>query len=240
MSEMRWAYAPLSLLRKCLGQFWSLVVDKTPVMFERYRRIAATARKYEASEVIIQENTQFIEDITPVLTRTSSLEADLSEQMRQTVEEEIEQEALVKQAEETFVKQQSTTMKVTEQVKKELAVVAPPLVSAIKSSRKIKQVDLDEVRLIPNPPFKMKLAFAALCIMLGEQPSVTKGDPEYISLVDSYWEVAMNLFEDAEILVLTMTKYKKEDIPDDVIEKMGTDQFMNSKFFTSKEMRTVS
>ena len=38
-------------------------------------------------------------------------------------------------------------MKVTEQVKKELAVVAPPLTSAIKSSRKIKQVDLDEVRV---------------------------------------------------------------------------------------------
>ena len=97
-----------------------------------------------------------------------------------------------------------------------------------------------KVRLIPNPPFKMKLAFAALCIMLGEQPSVTKGDPEYISLVDSYWEVAMNLFEDGDLLLYTITKYKKDDIPDEIIEKIDTDQFINSKYFTSKEMRTVS
>ena len=145
-SKMRWPYAPLTLMRRCLALFWNLVVHKTPVMFDRYRRISATARKYEQSEVVIKDNTQFIEDISPVLKSTSALQADLSEQMQQAETEELEQQELVKEAEDNFIKQQSVTMKVTEQVKKELAVVEPPLLIAIKSVRKIKQGELDEVQ----------------------------------------------------------------------------------------------
>ena len=144
-AEMRWPYAPLALMRRCLALFWRLVVRKTPVMFENYRRISATARKYEESEVVIKENVQFIEDLSPVLITTSALQADLSEQMRQAEEEELEQQELVKEAEDNFIKQQNATMKVTEQVKKELALVEPPLLGAIKSIRKIKQGELDEV-----------------------------------------------------------------------------------------------
>jgi hypothetical protein len=122
------------------------------------------------------------------------------------------------------------------QVRNQYAIVEPGVTLALKGVRRLRQTSLDEIRLMPSPPHELKLAVAAMCVMLGELPELQPG----LSMVDAYWEPAMRLLRDCSDLIATLSAYRKDAIPDIVMNRMAGEPFMGSPEFDFRRMRKVS
>lgn len=112
---------------------------------------------------------------------------------------------------------------------------------AIKALKTINTKDFVTMKSYNSPPYPIKLALEAACIMLGVAPKIIekpapKGN-KTIKIPD-YWEKSKKLLNDYKKFVSNLENYNKDNIPEDRIHKIQ--EYLQNPKFVPDEIRKAS
>jgi len=226
----------MSLLERCVELFWRLLHSVGPNIFLSFNKCSETVDRYDEAIRSINENTSLLKREEPVLQTKIEEQSRLAEVFASSADETSKQEDRTTQAKEAAAEQKRVSSRLREEIRNLYATVDPAVSIAMRSVRSLKQTSLDEIRLMPSAPYNLKLALAGLCVMLGEAPD---NDPT-LPLVDAYWEPAMGLISDASDLITMLTAYRKEAIPDIIMNRIAGEPFIANPDFDFRKMRKTS
>eukprot|EP00928_Gymnodinium_smaydae_P014512 TRINITY_DN15331_c0_g1_i1.p1 TRINITY_DN15331_c0_g1~~TRINITY_DN15331_c0_g1_i1.p1 ORF type:complete len:860 (+),score=116.02 TRINITY_DN15331_c0_g1_i1:324-2582(+) len=105
-----------------------------------------------------------------------------------------------------------------EALQRELEECLPGLEHALGKMNALDKRDMQEVRCFHNPPRCVKDVMKMVCILLEVKPIRVKAERDG-GLTDDYWPPALKLLAGGQILGM-MFDYDKDNIPDDVVEKV--------------------
>ncbi len=172
----------MALLKRCVALFWRLLRAVGPDTFLGYNKCVTTVERYDAAVRTVKHNTALRARCRPEL-EAKRLELDrLSALVAAAAEATAAQDGVTAQAEASATEQKRASTRLREEIRGIYATVEPAVASAMRAVRGLKQAGLDDIRALPSPPHMMKLAFAGLCVMLGEAPE--EDDPS-LSVVDA-------------------------------------------------------
>jgi len=105
-----------------------------------------------------------------------------------------------------------------------LSQAQPLLDEAIKALRTLNTKDFVTMRSYQQPPYPIKLALEASCVMLGQQPKYVEGPVDKATKkatkIPDYWEKSKKLLNDYKKFLNNLEHYDKDNIPDDRIHKI--------------------
>ena len=95
---------------------------------------------------------------------------------------------------------------------------------ALKALRTLNVKDFVLMKSFNSPPYPIKLALEAACIMLGIAPKYVEGPPNKVTKkatkIPDYWEKSKKLLNDYKKFLSSLENYEKDSIPDDRMHKI--------------------
>ena len=113
------------------------------------------------------------------------------------------------------------TEAIAQDAQRDLDEALPALAAAVQCLKDLKKADIDEVRVMNNPPARVALTMEACCIMFHIRPVMEK-DPDNPGKKFKNWFAAgkTELLSKGQGLIDMMKDYDKDNIPADVITKI--------------------
>lgn len=95
---------------------------------------------------------------------------------------------------------------------------------ALRALKTINTKDFVTMKSYNSPPYPIKLALEASCIMLGIAPKLIDGpvdkNTKKAKKIPDYWEKSKKLLNDYKKYISMLETYDKDNIPDDRIQKI--------------------
>jgi dynein heavy chain len=133
-----------------------------------------------------------------------------------------EKKAFVAKEEALCAKQAEEAGAMKADCEKDLAEAIPALEAAVKALKGLSKADITELKGNKNPVPNVKLVMEAVCIMMAVKPEKIKDPAGGMKKVNDYWGPAVkHLLSDPKLIPRLMA-YDKDNIPDDILEKVKT------------------
>eukprot|EP00919_Chromeraceae_sp_WS-2016_P063673 GHVR01150602.1.p1 GENE.GHVR01150602.1~~GHVR01150602.1.p1 ORF type:complete len:1144 (-),score=284.16 GHVR01150602.1:1104-4535(-) len=220
LEEKRHYYVTPTSYLQLIFSFKALLANKRNEVRTQKSRYDVGLEKLvsTAENVVTMQKT--LEDLQPVLRRTSEETAALMVTIDAEQKDASAQQAKVAVEEETCSKQAAAAAFIKDQCQLELKKALPILQGAEDALRKLSKNDLVEVKAMKSPPPGVVLVMTALCIMFKIKPAKKKA-PDGRTNVEDYWEPAKkDLLGDPKLLS-KLFGYDKENIPLEVVQKVS-------------------
>jgi len=153
----------------------------------------------------------------------------------------VTKEAVAKQEEEAAGKA-AECKEIRDDAQSELDRALPMLDKAVESLKELNKTHIDEVRNFKKPPSGVVLTMEVACIMLKSKLKlkyVMKADANGMKTKVDYWETAQKyLLKQPKLLLETLKKYDKDNIPDKVIEQITP--YIEREDFSVKKVELAS
>eukprot|EP00820_Chromera_velia_P013184 Cvel_23772.t1-p1 / transcript=Cvel_23772.t1 / gene=Cvel_23772 / organism=Chromera_velia_CCMP2878 / gene_product=Dynein heavy chain 7, axonemal, putative / transcript_product=Dynein heavy chain 7, axonemal, putative / location=Cvel_scaffold2493:30-23749(-) / protein_length=3778 / sequence_SO=supercontig / SO=protein_coding / is_pseudo=false len=209
---------PTSYL-ELINAFKGLLKNKRDEVRGAKSRYDVGLDKLQSTSEAVVEMQKTLEELQPVLKKTSEETAALMVTIDQKQKEASQQQAKVQVEEEACSKQAAAAQAMKDECQGQLDQALPILQSAEDALKKLSKNDLVEVKAMKSPPDGVVLVMNALCIMFRVKPAKKKG-PDGRSNVEDYWEPAKKeLLGDAKLLQ-KLFGYDKDNIPADIVQKV--------------------
>ncbi|KRX00189.1 P-loop containing nucleoside triphosphate hydrolase [Pseudocohnilembus persalinus] len=227
-------YVTPTLYLKLLNNFQLIYQSKLDELVLKKKTYENGVKKLEECNKQVENLKDQIENMQPQLAQ-QTIE---TEEKLKLVEKEssiAEQQKIKVQADEedTATKAEKAT-KIQNQCKEALGEAEPKLLEAINALKTLKQTDLVEMKATQKPPSGIRMTFDAICIMLNQKGK--KGEKGAIE----YWDDARHLLKDPAKFLKKLEDYPKDNIPENVIQKMKLFLAQRKDKFTPKVIRNAS
>jgi len=218
----------------------------TQIMNRKHSHLDSEREKYlvgiqklDEANVIVDQMKEQLEEFKPILEeKTKQTEETLVKLDAET--KEVDKVKVVVEQESAIVAQQKEAASaIKEECESRLAEAMPLFEEAIRALKTINTKDFVTMKSYNSPPYLIKLALEATCIMLGvapnwEEKQVGKNKVK----VPNYWEKSKKLLNDYKGFIGKLEKYDKDNIPQDRITKIQ--DYLNNPKFTPAEIRNAS
>merc|ERR1712048_1214130 len=175
--------------------------------------------KLFSTEEQVKTMSAELEELRPVLKKTSAETAELMTHIEQKQEEASQTQAVVSK-EEAVVSQQAEEARVMkEECQADLDKAIPALNAALDALKTLKKADIVEVKNMKTPPDGVISVSKALCWCFDVKPKKVTA-PDGRNKMDDYWEPSKkSLWGDAKLLD-RLLGFDKDNIPEEIMSKL--------------------
>jgi len=235
IEQRRYNYVTPTSYLELLATFKSLLALKREEVSLARRRLEIGLEKLESTETEVEALKKQIEEMQPILLRTSKEVEAMMEEIRVDTAEADATRATVVQEEEIASKKADECQQIKDSAEKDLAEALPALDAAVSVLRNLKLSDLSEVAKYANPPAGVKLVTEAMCVLKAIPPKMV--GPVGQKTPD-YWEPGKKMLSDAKGLLDSMFNFDKDNIPTKIITKIQP--YIENPDFVPEKIESVS
>jgi dynein heavy chain len=209
---------PTSYL-ELLGTFQKLIkLKKTEISQMRSRTKIGLDKLLSTAEEVSKLREE-LETMRPMLEQAQVETEQTMEQIQKdsVIANETKEKVQVEEAAATTKAEETKT--IADDAQRDLDEALPALDAAVASLKSLNKSDVVEVRALMRPPPGVRLVIEAVSIMKEVKPKKVAGE-KMGTKVDDYWEPGKALLQDPTKFLEGLFKYDKENIPDQVIQKI--------------------
>jgi len=237
----RYNYVTPTSYLELLTTFMRLLGEKKDEIETTRHRLQVGLDKLNttAKEVGIMEKE--LVDLQPILTKTAKEVEELMVVIKADTEEADKTKAEVSVQETEANIKAAESKAIADDAQADLDLALPALDQALASLKNLTRNDIVEVKAMKSPPQGVKLVMEACCIMFSKKPvMVADTDPKAKpgAKVADYWTESTKLLADPSAFLDILMTYDKENIPADVIKKIGP--YIEREDFTPEAISKVS
>ncbi|CAG9466771.1 unnamed protein product [Pedinophyceae sp. YPF-701] len=234
----RYNYVTPTSYLELLTTFIKLLSDKRQEVHEMSRRLEVGLDKLMETEGEVQVMQKELEDLQPVLLKTSQEVEDLMVVITHDKKEADETRAAVEKQEADANVKAAEAQELKASAQKDLDEALPALDAAVESLKNLSRNDVVEVKSMANPPQGVRMVMEAACIMFQEKPKMVADPDKPGKKKPDYWENAKKMLSDAGKFLDALMTYDKDNIAASVIEKIQP--YMQMEEFVPEAVARVS
>ena len=148
-----------------------------------------------------------------------------------------ETRAQVQVEEDEATKKAKESKEIADDAQRDLEEALPALDAALAALKSLNRTDITEVKAMTRPPDGVRIVMETVCIMKRVAPKKVAGDKPNTK-VDDYWDAGKTLLNDPGKFLESLFTYDKENIPQDVIQKI--EPYINSDSFQPAAIAKVN
>ncbi|XP_011500273.1 PREDICTED: dynein heavy chain 7, axonemal-like [Ceratosolen solmsi marchali] len=200
--------------------------------------ILLSKTRYEGGLCRLDETQQDVVDMQETLKRLQPLLVTAADDVQKIVDhiekesnDVAEVEKVVKIDEEAALAIAAKASAIKAECDANLAEAMPILLEAQSALNTLTMADIAVVKAMKNPPAGVKLVMESICILKdlkAERIMQPSG-----RIAEDYWKVSLKVLSDVKFLD-TLVNYDKDNIPEQVIEKIRKDYLTNVNFDPNK------
>jgi dynein heavy chain len=228
---------PTSFL-ELIETFRELLAAKRDEVSSVRDRYLAGLDKLESTETRVKEMQEELEEMQPVLVRTS----EETQQMMLVVQQETEGAMTIREAvakEEAIAEAAAAAAKAIElDCANDLAEAMPVLEAALAALDTLSQQEIAEVRSMRNPVRPVRLVMECLCYMKKIPPARIPDPSGSGKMIIDFWEPSKKRVLSDPKLLHSLRTFDKDDIPPKVIKKIR--EYMQNPDFDLAKIKNTS
>ena len=226
-SELRRHYyvTPTSYL-ELITTFKSLLGEKREKTESLRKRYEIGLQKLHDTEVAVKDMQNDLEDMQPILARTSD---DTDEMIKVVHQETVEANKIreeVKREEEVAAEAAARAKAIENECAADLAEAMPILQAALSALDTLTTRELSEIKVMRNPPQGVKLVMECLCHIKEISPARIPDPSGSGKMITDFWEPSKKYILSDTKLLRSLREYDKDNIPVKVIQKIRGFQAM--------------
>jgi len=236
--QRRYNYVTPTSYLEVLSTFKTLLAQKREEVGTAKRRLVIGLDKLGATEVEVDILKKQIEEMQPVLIKTS---AEVEVMMEQISKDKIDAAAtqeVVEKEEAIATTKAASCAEIKESAERDLAEALPALDAAVAVLKNLKLSDLSEASKYANPPGGVKLTMEAMCVLKNVPPAKIKDPNGGAKKVDDYWDPGKKMLANGKELLDSMFAFDKDNIPEKIIDKLQV--YILNEEFTPKKIESAS
>jgi dynein heavy chain len=236
--QRRYNYVTPTSYLEVLSTFKTLLAIKRDQVGTAKRRLVIGLDKLDSTEVEVAALRKQIEEMQPVLIKTSK---EVEVMMEQIAVDKVEagktQEVVAKEEEIATIKA-AECAEIKESAERDLAEALPALDAAVAVLKNLKLSDLSEASKYAQPPGGVKLTMEAMCVLKGVKPTMVKDPNGGPKKVADYWIPGKAMLANGKELLDSMFNFDKDNIPEKIVEALQP--YVTNEEFTPKKIESAS
>jgi len=228
---------PTSYL-ELLSTFITLIGEKREEIGTTKRRLEIGLSKLLSTADEVEVMKTELQELQPVLTKTSQEVADMMVQIEKDKKDADETKAVVEKQEAEANEQAAAAQEIADSAQRDLDEALPALDAALASLKNLTRDQVVIVKALANPPAGVKLVMEATCIMFEEKPKMVADPNRQGKKIPEYWDNSKKLLSDPTKFLDSLLNYDRENIPQAVINKI--EPYIQMEEFTPEVVERVS
>jgi len=236
--DRRYNYVTPTSYLEVLSTFKTLLAIKRDEVGTAKKRLVIGLDKLASTEVVVDELQRQIEEMQPVLIKTSKEVEVMMEQIdKDKIDANATQEVVAREEGIANTKA-AQCAEIKESAERDLAEALPALDAAVAVLKNLKLSDLSEAAKYANPPGGVKLTMEAMCVLKNVPPAMIKDPAGGPKKVADYWDPGKKMLADGKTLLDSMFNFDKDNIPEKIIQKLQP--YIENEEFTPKKIESAS
>ena len=233
--QRRYNYVTPTSYLELLSTFKTLLKFKRDQVLTAKKRLVIGLDKLGSTEVEVDQLKTHLEEMQPVLIKTSGEVEEMMKVIEKDKEAAAETQATVAKEEEIASTKAEQCQQIKDSAEHDLAEALPALDAAVAVLRNLKLSDISEVAKYANPPGGVKLVMEAMCVLKGVPPKMVGAAGQKTA---DYWEPGKKMLGDAKGLLDSMFNFDKDNIPEKIVKNIQP--YIESEDFQPKKIEAVS
>ena len=179
-----------------------------------------------------------LEDLQPVLIKTSGEVEEMMKQIAKDKESAAETKAEVEVEEKTASAKAAECAAIRDDAQRDLDEALPALEAAVQALKNLNRNDIVEVKAMQRPPAGVKLVMEAVCIMFKVKPKKVDNPAKVGSKIDDYWEPGKIILADPTKFIQNMLTFDRDNIAEKSIKDI--EPYIQNEEFQPEAVAKVS
>ncbi|XP_012056092.1 PREDICTED: dynein heavy chain 1, axonemal-like [Atta cephalotes] len=202
-----------------LSNYGNLLKKKKDELNSTMTYLSTGLNKFANIETEVKDIQEMLKQMKLELEKTAEATARIIHEITQDTIEAEKTKVVVMQQEAEVSKIKEENKEIRDEVEADLSEVKPMLKAAEASLKALRKKDITEVKAIKRPPMGVLLVIEAMCIINNVAPNKLPGKLPGEKILD-YWTPGIEMLEDPGHFLHTMTHFKKENITEEIINKL--------------------
>ncbi|CAK9103626.1 Dynein axonemal heavy chain 7 (Axonemal beta dynein heavy chain 7) (Ciliary dynein heavy chain 7) (Dynein heavy chain-like protein 2) (hDHC2) [Durusdinium trenchii] len=238
-NELRRYYyvTPTSYL-ELISTFKTMLTKKRAQVASAQQRYQVGLEKLQFTEDAVQGMQKELQDLQPVLMRTTKQTEDMMAAVEKEQTEADKVAQVVKKEEAVANEKAKSAKAIKDECEADLEQAMPILESALAALNTLSKNDITEVKSMKSPPDGVKLVMEAMCVMMHVKPIKAKDPNDPNKKINDYWEPAKKQLLGDPKLLTNLVEYDKDNIDPKVITKANA--YVENPDFDPEKIKKAS